>query len=119
MDADTHLRIDPQLAKASGGEQRAHVSPDSNATFRPRMPVGEQTARGSLGTIFYPARPTARFAGSQLWHLFRRFLPGRGLSDRPNLPSLMPPREFFLAALEAGEVTPAGFTAHRSRAQAQ
>jgi len=60
MEADAHLRTDPQLAKTSGGEQRAHVSPDPDATFRPRMPVGEQTAGGSLGTIFYPARPTAR-----------------------------------------------------------
>jgi hypothetical protein len=46
MEADAHLRTDPQLAKTSGGEQRAHVSPDPDATFRPRMPVGEQTARG-------------------------------------------------------------------------
>ena len=72
MEADAHLRTDPQLAKTSGGEQGAHVSPDPDATFRLRMPVGEQTAGGSLGTIFYPARPTARFAGGQLWHLFRR-----------------------------------------------
>ena len=76
MDADAHLRTDPQLAKTSGGEQRAHVSPDSDATFRPRMPVGEQTARGSLGTIFYPARPTARYAGGQLWVSFADSSPG-------------------------------------------
>ena len=43
-DADTHLRTDPQLAKASGGEQRAHVSPVSDAMFGPCMPVGEQAA---------------------------------------------------------------------------
>jgi hypothetical protein len=76
MEADAHLRTDPQLAKTSGGEQRAHVSPDSDATFRPRMPVGEQTARGSLGTIFYPARPTARYAGGQLWVSFADSSPG-------------------------------------------
>jgi NAD(P)H-flavin reductase len=29
MDADAHLRTDPQLAKTSGGEQRAHVSLNS------------------------------------------------------------------------------------------
>src|SRR5665213_1435323 len=46
------------------------------------MPVGEQAAGGSLGTIFYPARPTARFACGQLRHLFPRSLPGRGVSSR-------------------------------------
>jgi len=119
MEADAHLRTDPQLAKTSGGEQRAHVSPDPDATFRPRMPVGEQTAGGSLGTIFYPARPTARYAGGQLWHLFRRFLPGRGLSGRSDFPNLMPPRESSFAGLKGCEVAPAGFTPHCGRAQAQ
>ena len=33
MEADAHLRTDPQLAKTSSGEQRAHVSPDPDATF--------------------------------------------------------------------------------------
>jgi hypothetical protein len=112
MEADAHLRTDPQLAKTSGGEQRAHVSPDPDATFRPRMPVGEQTAGGSLGTISYPARPTARYAGGQLWHLFCRFLSGRGLSCHPDFPNPMPARESSLAGLEGGEVAPAGFTAH-------
>ena len=46
------------------------------------MPVGEQAAGRSLGTIFYPARHTARFARGQLWHLILRFLPGRGASSQ-------------------------------------
>jgi hypothetical protein len=33
MEADAHLRIDPQLDKTGGGEQRAHVSSIPDATF--------------------------------------------------------------------------------------
>ena len=98
------------------------------------MPVGEQAAGRSLGTIFYPARLTARIASGQLWHLIPRFLHGRGLSSHRDLPvcnhllwrsrscfgaNLVAPGETFLPGFEAGEITTAGRAAMRSRAQAQ
>ena len=98
------------------------------------MPVGEQAAGRSLGTIFYPARPTARFASGQLWHLIPRFLHGRGLSSHSDLrirhrlircsrscfdPHLVTPGEALLPRFEAGEITAAGRAAVRSRAEAQ
>lgn len=78
------------------------------------MPVGEQAAGGSLGTIFYPARPTARVARGQLRYLFPRFFHGRGLSSHRGLRSgrsrnncgsnLVSPGETFLQGFEAGEI---------------
>src|SRR5579859_6412944 len=98
------------------------------------MPVGEQAAGGSLGTIFYPARPTARCASGQLWHLIPRFLSGRGLSSHRDLPvpnilvwrsrscfdtKLVAPEKFCLARSEAGEITAAGRAAVGPGAEAQ
>lgn len=86
------------------------------------MPVGEQAAGRSLGTIFYPARPTARIACGQLWHLFPRFLPGRGLFGNARhgfAADTMSPGEAFLARLETGEVTAAGLAAAGRSAQPQ
>src|SRR5580658_3963429 len=99
------------------------------------MPVGEQAAGRSLGTIFYPARPTARFARGQLWHLFLRFLSGRGLSSQHGAiliwtraagywrtcfdANLVAPREISPLDLEAGEITAAGRAAEGTGAEAQ
>jgi hypothetical protein len=120
--ADAHLHTDPRLAKAGSGEQRAHVSPIPNATLWPCMPVGEQVAGRSLGTIFYPARPTARIACGQLWHLIPRSLPGRGLfrhSRNGFAADVVPPGEALLARFEAGEVAAASLAAARRSAQPQ
>jgi hypothetical protein len=94
------------------------------------MPVGEQAAGRSLGTIFYPARPTARFARGQLWYLFPRFLPGRGLSSQHCClllwrsrncfgTNLVAPGEIFFPGSKAGEITAAGRAAVRCGAKAQ
>jgi len=116
--ADAHLRTDPRLAKTSSGEQGAHVSPI-------RMPRSDRACRsesklpdGHLEPFFYPARPTARFACGQLWHLFPRFLSGRGLFADQSLrlargrrrrfgAQLVLPIEVFLLRLEAREITSA------------
>ena len=94
------------------------------------MPVGEQAAGRSLGTIFYPARLTARFARGQLRHLFPRFLPGRGLSGQQGCPpiwdfktclgtSLVAPGEPSLLGSEGGKIAPAGRAAEGTGAEAQ
>jgi hypothetical protein len=94
------------------------------------MPVGEQAAGGSLGTIFYPARRTSRFARGQLWHLIPRFLPGRGLSAQPGIrllgasrhrfrANLMTPGETLLPGFEAREIAAAGLAPVCGGAQAQ
>ena len=94
------------------------------------MPVGEQAAGGSLGTIFYPARLTARFACGQLRHLFSGSLHGRGLLTYRGSPlvqcsphrfgtNLVTPGETFLLRLEAGEIAAAGRATPRSSAEAQ
>jgi len=55
--AGAHQSIDPQLAKAGGGEQRAHATqlqmPSPGRVYRP----GDELTNGSLGTIsiFSPA----------------------------------------------------------------
>ena len=98
------------------------------------MPVGEQAAGRSLGTIFYPARPTARAARGQLRHLIPRFLYGRGLSSHSDLlvrdplirrsgscfdTHLVTPGEIFLPGFEAGEITAARRAAVWSRPETQ
>ena len=95
------------------------------------MPVGEQAAGGSLGTIFYPARPTARFACGKLWYLFPRFLPGRGLLTYRHrgsvawrwLPwfgaNLVAPIERSSLRLETGEITAARRTTAGTGAESQ
>jgi len=60
--AGAHQSIDPQLAKAGGGEQRAHATqlqmPSPGRVYRP----GDELTNGSLGTIsiFSPARRGVR-----------------------------------------------------------
>jgi hypothetical protein len=98
------------------------------------MPVGEQAAGGSLGTIFYPARPTARSARGQLRHLFPRFLYGRGLSSQHGVrlfrdcrvwrawhlaTHLVAPRESIPPGFEAGEITAAHRAAMRTGPETQ
>jgi|SRR6476646_2877991 len=97
------------------------------------MPVGEQAAGRSLGTIFYPARHTARLARGQLWHLIPRFLHGRGLSNhsrfrgcddvlgdaRTFFANLVTPGKFLFSPFEAGEIAAAGWAAVGVGAQAQ
>src|SRR6185369_8796767 len=94
------------------------------------MPVGEQAAGRSLGTIFYPARPTARLACGQLWHLFPRFLFGRGFfrdqvcclarGARSRFGAqLVLPREIFLLRFEAREITAANRAAAGTGAKSQ
>src|SRR2546423_13448377 len=83
------------------------------------MPVGEQAARRSLGTIFYPARFTTRCARGKLWYLFPRSLPGRGLFGRYRCllilsslsrfhPGIMAPGKVLLARFKRREIAAAG-----------
>ena len=85
--------------------------------------------------LFYPARPTARFACCQLWHLIPRFLPGRGLfRDNggllPGRPVALRSRKWFGSDLvtpleispcrfKAGKIAAAGRAAPGARADAQ
>lgn len=82
---------------------------------------------------FYPARPTARLACCQLWHLIPRFLPGRGLFRHSLLPGgpvglpwpnwfgshLVTPLEIPTHRFKAGEVAAAGWAAPWAGADAQ
>src|SRR6202041_1396038 len=56
--ADAHRSIDPWPVKTGGGEQRAHVTPSSDAKFRPCMPVGERAGRRVTWNHFLFSSPS-------------------------------------------------------------
>jgi len=67
--ADAHRSIDPWPAKTGGGEQRAHVTPSSDAKFRPCMPVGERADRRvTWNSVFHIAKGIAGKVGHHSHH---------------------------------------------------
>ena len=79
--ADAHQSYDPRLNKTGCGEQRAYVTADPDAMFRPCMPVGERAIQRVTWNHFCvcpPAQLLAVQPFNSVAENLIRFLPGCG-----------------------------------------